>query len=136
MGGRRFPAEELPSDGVEIGGDDGCEHSYYERIGSDGGTNIYFRCLECSKVVLKYGQAAQREAGERNGADSAADLLTDSGSNADHNSLMKGLSFDSGSSIRPDTPSEGKPDGGKGGRPDVLGRLKSALRGLFGSDEK
>ena len=136
MGGRRFPAEELPSDGVEIGGDDDCEHAYYERIGSDGGTNIYFRCVECSKVVLKYGQAARSEPGGQNGTDSTSDLLPGSDSNVDHDPLVKGLSLDKGSSRRPDSPRRENSDSTESGRPGVLDRLESALRGLFGSEKK
>ena len=136
MGGRRFPAEDLPADGVEIGGDGDCEHAYYERIGSDGGTNIYFRCLECSKVVLKYGQAAGGGPGGRDGTAFPSEGRSDSGTKTDHDPLVKGLSFDS-----EDSRGSGGPRGEKSedwGRGDsgVLNRLKSVLREILGSDKK
>jgi hypothetical protein len=108
-----FSREEIPTDGVSIGGDDDCAHTTYRRFGSDGGGNIYFRCTNCSNVILNYDSTTQRGRAE-------ADLTPDS-SGPKHDPLMKGLSFDSDDSEQ--TP-RGEDEG-------LLGRLKSDLDDLL-----
>ena len=41
--------------GAEIGTSDSCDHETLQRIGSDGGNNLYFRCANCSGVTVKFG---------------------------------------------------------------------------------
>jgi hypothetical protein len=58
-----FSRSEIPTDGVQIGGDEDCPHETYRRFGSDGGGNIYFRCTNCEQVILNYDttDSGQRE---------------------------------------------------------------------------
>ena len=93
-----FSREEIPSDGVSIGGDDDCEHATYRRFGSDGGGNIYFECTNCSNVILNYDTTDADGASTRDR--SVSGLTPNSGSDPEHDPLMKGLSFDSGDSDR------------------------------------
>jgi subtilisin family serine protease len=112
-----------PDNKVRIGGDDDCDHETYRRFGSDGGGNIYFRCTNCSNVILNYDSTGGDSTSER----TAPELTPDTDDGPKHDPLMKGLSLgsdDSGESTRPN-------DEGDGG---VVQRLKTDLRRLFGKD--
>jgi hypothetical protein len=91
-----FSRDEIPSEGVSIGGDDDCEHATYRRFGSDGGGTIYVRCTNCSNVLRNYDSRETNR--ERSAVD--ADLISDS-SGAKHAPLLKGRSLGSDGSKRP-----------------------------------
>lgn len=116
-----FSREEIPSDGVSIGGDDDCEHATYRRFGSDGGGNIYFRCTNCSNVILNY-DTTETNSGQ------APKLSTGSDSGPTHDPLVKGLTIDSENS---DTAQHSP------GFQGFLSRVKSDLKRLlpFRTDE-
>jgi len=116
-----FRREEIPSEGVSIGGDDDCAHATYRRFGSDGGGNIYFRCTNCSKVILNYDSTGTSQ-NERDGQRTAPKLTPDASDGPKHDPLVKGLSFDADES----TPAQ--PTGSDGG---LLTRIKSALDKLL-----
>lgn len=120
-----FSREEIPSDGVGIGGDDDCEHATYRRFGSDGGGNIYFQCMDCSHVILNYDSTDTNAGPNRDRT--ASELTPETSDGSKHDPLMKGLSF--GSDDSDDSRgSSGEPDSG------LLGRVKSDLQRLFGND--
>lgn len=118
-----FSREEIPSEGVSIGGDDDCEHASYRQCGSDGGGNIYFRCTNCPKVILNYDSTNTGRGGRDSGTP-APELTPDSEDGPKHDPLMKGLSFDSD-----DSDSSRRSTGGDDG---LLTRLRSDLQRLFG----
>lgn len=132
MSGEHYDAEDIPSDGVGIGGNDSCDHETYRRVGSDGGGNIYFNCTGCSRVVLKYDSTATG-GGMRKVADEDDDseLYPESSakSKPQHDPLVKGLSLDSGSSKnnRDQSQNSGQGDGNN----TVLKRLKSTLNKMI-----
>ncbi|WP_436903343.1 hypothetical protein [Halovenus halobia] len=84
-----FSRSEIPSEGVEIGGEDDCAHETYRRFGSDGGGNIYFRCTGCDQVILNYDTT---EPETHDGVD--PDLTPDSNTEPKVDPLMMGLSMD------------------------------------------
>lgn len=93
MSEKRISRDQLPADGVRIGGDDDCDHATYVRIGSDGGANIYFNCAECSQVVLKYSAVAEEPTVESVSESTDSDLYPETDSKPRHDPLVKGLSF-------------------------------------------
>lgn len=113
MAHEEFSRDEIPSEGVSIGGDGDCDHETYRRFGSDGGGNIYFRCTNCSNVILNYDST------DRGGREPAGHTSDSSG--PEHDPLMKGLSFDSDSS---ETTERGREGG-------FLAQIKSDLEDLL-----
>lgn len=82
-----FSRSEIPSEGVQIGGDEDCAHETYRRFGSDGGGNIYFRCTNCEQVILNYDTTdATRE------TDTDSELTPSSNDGPTHDPLVEGLS--------------------------------------------
>lgn len=137
MGKERVSRDDLPSDGVAIGGDERCEHATYRRIGSDGGSNIYFNCTDCSKVVLKY--SAVEETGRSSpGSDTGPsaherDTSADSIFSSRHDPLVQGLS------LGPDDSKDGHSNrDGRRQRTDGAGffeRVRERLDRLFRSEK-
>ncbi|WP_336325829.1 hypothetical protein [Halovenus sp. HT40] len=125
MAHEEFSREEIPSDGVGIGGDDDCEHATYQRFGSDGGGNIYFQCTDCSHVILNYDSTDTNAGSDRDRT--APKLTPETSDGPKHDPLMKGLSFGSEDSDG-SRQSSGGPDSG------FLGRIKSDFQRLFGKD--
>jgi hypothetical protein len=108
-----FSREDIPSEGVSIGGDEDCDHETYRRFGSDGGGNIYFRCTNCSNVILNYDST---DRGGREPTERSSDS-----SETTHDPLVKGLSLDSDD---PEKTQRGNEDG-------LLARIKSDLDDIF-----
>ncbi|MXR50982.1 hypothetical protein GRX03_05085 [Halovenus sp. WSH3] len=90
MGFEEFNREEIPTEGVSIGGDDDCDHETYRRYGSDVGGNIYFQCTSCSNVILNYDTTDSRG---REPEELARESPNDDGPTPDP--LVTGLSVDS-----------------------------------------
>ena len=125
MGEQRISRDQLPADGVRIGGDDDCEHATYVRIGSDGGANIYFNCTECSQVVLKYSAVAEEQTVESGSEPIDSDLYPETKSKPSHDPLVKGLSFNFGNS------KEGSTKDGHSRKPKRDGSGTSEGTGVF-----
>jgi len=47
--------------GAEIPGGEDCPHETFERVGSDGGNNLYFECPRCSAVRVEFGPRGSGE---------------------------------------------------------------------------
>lgn len=126
----RISGDELPSEGVAIGGDPDCEHPTYQRVGSDGGSNIYFNCTECSKVVLKYSAVEDRGGVKPGNGSDSGEYSPGRSSNSRHDPLVKGLSFDAenrnGHSQRQNGAAE---------TAGFIERFRSRIRELLGNNE-
>lgn len=94
-----FDPSAVPDAGVRIGGSASCEHPGYRRVGSDGGTNIYFTCTGCSQTIIKFGSANQ--AGDAADRIEDPDLYPDA-AEPTHDPLKKGLSLESTESTQRD----------------------------------
>jgi hypothetical protein len=111
---------------VQIGGDDECEHESLQRVGEDGGYNIYFKCTDCEAGIVKFSEtnSARNEDGTGGLADEDLPQDPPTGNERSH-PLIGGLS-----------PDDSARNGGRRSEEGVLDRIESSLRDLFGNDRE